>query len=140
MTYEYACSSCSHEWEAEQSIKDEPLKECPACHKATARRQISRGVGFILKGGGWYSDLYSSGSNKAEGGADKGADKGADASSGASESKETTGASKPDAGASKPDASTKTDAGASKPDAGASKASAGASKADTTAGIKKSAA
>src|SRR5690606_39669222 len=25
-----------------------------------AKRQISRGGGFILKGGGWYSDLYSS--------------------------------------------------------------------------------
>ena len=59
-TYEYACSSCAHEWEFEQSIKEEPLKECPRCHDQTARRQISRGTGFILKGSGWYSDLYSS--------------------------------------------------------------------------------
>ncbi|WP_437939989.1 FmdB family zinc ribbon protein [Sorangium sp. So ce341] len=63
-TYEYACTSCAHEWEAEQSIKEAPLSECPSCHNATARRQISRGTGFILKGGGWYSDLYASGSNK----------------------------------------------------------------------------
>ena len=63
-TYEYACTSCAHEWETEQSIKDEPLKDCPSCHAATARRQISRGTGFILKGSGWYSDLYSSSSNK----------------------------------------------------------------------------
>ncbi|AUX21132.1 FmdB family transcriptional regulator [Sorangium cellulosum] len=63
-TYEYACTSCAHEWEAEQSIKEAPLSECPACSKATARRQISRGTGFILKGGGWYSDLYASSSNK----------------------------------------------------------------------------
>ena len=62
-TYEYTCSSCSTEWEHEQSIKDDPLKECPACHKDTARRMISRGAGFILKGGGWYSDLYASPSN-----------------------------------------------------------------------------
>lgn len=66
-TYEYACSSCAHEWEAEQSIKDEPLTECPTCHQATARRQISRGAGFILKGGGWYSDLYASTGNKGGG-------------------------------------------------------------------------
>lgn len=59
-TYEYACTSCAHEWEFEQSIKDAPLTECPACHAATARRQISRGTGFILKGSGWYADLYSS--------------------------------------------------------------------------------
>lgn len=59
-TYEYACSDCNAEWEQEQSIKDDPIKECPRCHHQTAKRQISRGTGFILKGGGWYSDLYSS--------------------------------------------------------------------------------
>ncbi len=64
-TYEYACSSCSNEWEHEASMKDEPLKECPRCHAQTAKRQISRGAGFILKGGGWYSDLYSSAANKS---------------------------------------------------------------------------
>lgn len=63
-TYEYACSSCKHEWEFEQSIKDAALTECPSCHQQTARRQISRGTGFILKGGGWYADLYSSSGNK----------------------------------------------------------------------------
>ncbi len=63
-TYEYACSSCNNEWETEQSIKDAALTECPSCHAQTARRQISRGTGFILKGSGWYSDLYSSSSNK----------------------------------------------------------------------------
>lgn len=63
-TYEYLCTSCGHEWEFEQSIKDEPQKVCQKCSEPTARRQISRGVGFILKGGGWYADLYSSSSNK----------------------------------------------------------------------------
>lgn len=64
-TYEYACSSCANEWEFEQSIKEDPLKDCPKCHNPTAKRQISRGTGFILKGGGWYADLYASGSNKS---------------------------------------------------------------------------
>lgn len=63
-TYEYVCSSCKNEWEFEQSMKDSALTECPRCKEQTARRQISRGTGFILKGGGWYSDLYSSTSNK----------------------------------------------------------------------------
>ena len=73
-TYEYACTSCGNEWEAEQSIKDEALKVCPKCENSTARRQISRGTGFILKGGGWYSDLYASPSNKkADAGSDKSA-------------------------------------------------------------------
>src|SRR6476659_6269500 len=63
-TYEYACSNCQNEWEFEQSIKDNAITECPKCHQQTAKRQISRGTGFILKGSGWYSDLYSSSSNK----------------------------------------------------------------------------
>ena len=60
MTYEYACTACGHAWEAEQSISAAPLTECPNCHQANAKRQISGGAGFILKGGGWYADLYSS--------------------------------------------------------------------------------
>ena len=63
-TYEYACTSCGNEWEAEQSMKDAALTDCPKCAAHTAKRQISRGAGFILKGGGWYSDLYSSSGNK----------------------------------------------------------------------------
>ncbi|MEZ4227063.1 MAG: zinc ribbon domain-containing protein [Polyangiaceae bacterium] len=60
MTYEYACEACGHTWEAEQSIRDEPLTECPNCKGATAKRMVSGGQGFILKGGGWYADGYGS--------------------------------------------------------------------------------
>ena len=60
MTYDYVCTACAHVWEAEQRISEAALTECPQCHQATAKRQISGGQGFILKGGGWYSDLYSS--------------------------------------------------------------------------------
>lgn len=60
MTYEYVCTACQHEWEASQPISDPPLKECPKCGAQTAKRQVSGGTGFVLKGGGWYSDLYSS--------------------------------------------------------------------------------
>lgn len=74
MTYEYVCSSCHHEWEAEQSISAAPLTKCPKCRKNTAKRQISGGAGFILKGGGWYADGYGS----SKGGSSK---KGEDASS-----------------------------------------------------------
>jgi putative FmdB family regulatory protein len=60
MTYEYACEACGHQWEAEQSIKDAPLKKCAACGKQTAKRLVSGGTGFLLKGGGWYADGYGS--------------------------------------------------------------------------------
>ncbi len=63
-TYEYVCTSCGNGWEAEQRISAAPLDECPKCHEKTAKRQISGG-NFILKGGGWYTDLYSSSSNKS---------------------------------------------------------------------------
>jgi putative FmdB family regulatory protein len=63
MTYEYVCTECGHAWEAEQSISAAPLKTCPSCGTEHAKRQISRGAGFILKGGGWYADGY--GSSKA---------------------------------------------------------------------------
>jgi len=64
MTYEYLCTACEHVWEAEQSISEAPLKVCPRCKKEAARRQVSGGAGFILKGGGWYADLYGSAPKK----------------------------------------------------------------------------
>lgn len=66
-TYEYKCSSCGHEWEEEQRIVEDPLDTCPACNQKTAQRQISGG-NFILKGGGWYADLYSSPSKRGNNG------------------------------------------------------------------------
>src|SRR5687767_3687341 len=76
MTYEYLCTECGHAWEAEQSISAAPLKSCPSCQKDGAKRQVSGGAGFILKGGGWYSDLYSSSPKKSSGDGDtKPADK-----------------------------------------------------------------
>jgi putative FmdB family regulatory protein len=64
-TYEYRCNACGHELEEFQSIKDAPLRECPACHKPELERLISGG-NFVLKGSGWYKDAYSKNPNKAE--------------------------------------------------------------------------
>jgi putative FmdB family regulatory protein len=66
--YEYLCKGCGHEFEREQRISEAPIKKCPKCGAAKARRQISR-TSFVLKGGGWYNDLYSSkpGGKPAEG-------------------------------------------------------------------------
>ncbi|MCB9619484.1 MAG: zinc ribbon domain-containing protein [Sandaracinus sp.] len=63
-TYEYRCDACGHEFEKEQRISDKPIKKCPSCGAMKARRMIG-GTGFILKGGGWYSDLYSGPSNSS---------------------------------------------------------------------------
>lgn len=56
-TYEYGCDACGNQWELEQRISEDPIKQCPKCGKMEARRLISGG-NFILKGGGWYADLY----------------------------------------------------------------------------------
>jgi putative FmdB family regulatory protein len=77
--YEYVCEKCQSEFEVEQRIKDDPIKTCPACRSRKVKRLISK-TSFVLKGGGWYSDLYSSGKGKD----DKPTDK-----TGASESKDS---------------------------------------------------
>ena len=56
--YEYECADCGKIEEAVQKISDAPLTECGAC-SGTLHKIISQSA-FHLKGGGWYSDLYSS--------------------------------------------------------------------------------
>lgn len=97
MTYEYFCGACGHEWEAEQPISAAPLTTCPACKSESAKRQVSGGQGFILKGGGWYADGYGSaksGSNGASG--SKTASTPATTESKPETKKETAPAAKPD--------------------------------------------
>jgi putative FmdB family regulatory protein len=55
MTYEYECTSCKHVWEKEQKITESAVKICPKCNKETAKRLISGGTGFQLKGSGWFN-------------------------------------------------------------------------------------
>jgi len=57
--YEYACERCNSEFEVEQRITEDPLKRCPSCRSVKVKRLISQ-TSFVLKGSGWYSDLYSS--------------------------------------------------------------------------------
>ncbi len=57
--YEYYCKACDFEFEREQRISEDPIKDCPSCGSRQAKRLISR-TSFVLKGGGWYSDLYGS--------------------------------------------------------------------------------
>lgn len=52
--YEYQCSVCNHHFEAVQKMSDDPLKNCPACHKTALNKLISAS-GFQLKGTGWYA-------------------------------------------------------------------------------------
>ncbi|MDB4964805.1 MAG: regulatory protein FmdB family [Myxococcales bacterium] len=57
-TYEYECKKCGKRFEYFQSMSEAKKTECEEC-KGELERLISAS-GFILKGGGWYKDLYSS--------------------------------------------------------------------------------
>ena len=95
--YEYACGGCGNEFETEQRITEDPVKTCPRCRSRKVKRLISQ-TSFLLKGGGWYADLYSSKSGK-----DKPAASESEGSKEAASDSES--GSKPE---TKPDSSTKT--------------------------------
>jgi putative FmdB family regulatory protein len=90
-TYSYACDACGHAFEKEQRITEDPIKKCPKCGKNKARRMIAGAAGFILKGGGWYADLYSS--KRPDSGSKS---ESSDSSSTSESSTETKTADKPD--------------------------------------------
>ena len=51
-TYRYRCSTCSHEFDAFQSMMDDPLTACKKCSKSVIR--IIQPVGIQFKGDGFY--------------------------------------------------------------------------------------
>jgi len=55
--YEYKCPECAQKAEVLQKVGASP-PSCEKCKKAM-ERQISR-TSFVLKGGGWFADSYSS--------------------------------------------------------------------------------
>jgi putative FmdB family regulatory protein len=59
--YEYECEN-KHITEVQQSLNDEPLKECPTCKlndiSVPVKKIISKSS-FILTGNGWAKDSYS---------------------------------------------------------------------------------
>lgn len=57
-TYDYACTECGHEFEAFQSMNDQPLTTCPACKQPKLKRKIGGGAGLIFKGTGFYITDY----------------------------------------------------------------------------------
>src|ERR671930_280054 len=66
-TYEYHCTKCSQNFEAFQSMRDEPFRECPKdlCRlprwgHGKVKRLLGTGAGIIFKGSGFYSTDYRS--------------------------------------------------------------------------------
>src|SRR6266446_1201078 len=70
-TYEYSCQKCGQNFEAFQSMRDEPFRECPKnlCRSpkrghGTVKRLLGTGAGLIFKGSGFYTTDYRSDSYK----------------------------------------------------------------------------
>src|SRR3981189_498335 len=66
-TYEYHCRKCDQNFEMFQSMRDEPLRECPKdlCRlpkwgHGKVKRLLGTGAGIIFKGSGFYSTDYRS--------------------------------------------------------------------------------
>lgn len=70
-TYEYSCQKCGQNFEAFQSMRDEPFRECPKelCRlpkwgHGKVKRLLGTGAGIIFKGSGFYTTDYRSDSYK----------------------------------------------------------------------------
>ena len=70
-TYEYSCQKCGQNFEAFQSMRDEPFRECPKelCRlpkwgHGKVKRLLGTGAGLIFKGSGFYTTDYRSESYK----------------------------------------------------------------------------
>src|SRR4051812_42909952 len=63
-TYDYICDGCGYEFEAFESIKADPQKDCPECKTPNLRRKIGAGAAILFKGSGFYQTDYRSESYK----------------------------------------------------------------------------
>jgi len=100
-TYEYSCQKCGQTFEAFQSMRDEPFKECPKelCRlpkwgHGKVKRLLGTGAGLIFKGSGFYTTDYRSKSYK-EAAQKESPSKPAEAGGKSSPSKETAKSSSP---------------------------------------------
>lgn len=66
-TYEYHCQKCDQNFEIFQSMRDEPLRQCPKelCRlpkwgHGKVKRLLGTGAGIIFKGSGFYITDYRS--------------------------------------------------------------------------------
>ena len=51
-TYQYACSTCSHEFEVFQAFTESSLTHCPEC--GGELKKVYSAVGVVFKGSGFY--------------------------------------------------------------------------------------
>ncbi|HEX5534547.1 MAG TPA: FmdB family zinc ribbon protein [Actinomycetales bacterium] len=64
-TYSYACTSCDHRFDIQQSFSDSALTVCPECEGKL--RKLFNSVGIVFKGSGFYRTDSRSGSSASNG-------------------------------------------------------------------------
>jgi putative FmdB family regulatory protein len=58
--YEYTCEQCGKLIDVLQKMGDPAPAKCESCGAEGKLTRVVSKTSFVLKGGGWYSDLYSS--------------------------------------------------------------------------------
>ncbi len=58
--YEYVCEKCGKLNDVLQKVSDPPPERCDGCGEKGKLTKIVSRSSFVLRGGGWYADLYSS--------------------------------------------------------------------------------
>jgi putative FmdB family regulatory protein len=107
-TYEYACTTCGHRFDAVQRFTDEALTECPEC--GGPLRKVYGAVGIVLKGSGFYKtdSRAAAGANGSNGKGSSRSESSAGESSGSSsDSGSTSGSSEKSGKSDKKDSSDK---------------------------------
>ncbi len=89
--YEYICTRCEKTTDVLQKVSDPAPAKCEACGAENALERMVSRTSFVLKGGGWYSDLYSS--TKKDGSASSSPSSSASTSSSSSSSEGSSGGS-----------------------------------------------
>ncbi|WP_075324310.1 FmdB family zinc ribbon protein [Pseudonocardia sp. Ae356_Ps1] len=89
-TYQYACTSCDHRFDAVQAFSDDALTTCPNC--GGKLRKVFSSVGIVFKGSGFYRTDSRSGSVSGSSESSK-ADSTASSSSDSSSSSNSSGSS-----------------------------------------------
>lgn len=98
--YEYRCQKCGHDLEVMQKISDPAPVKCGQCGAENTYERLMSRTSFQLKGGGWYSDLYSSTKKDSSGGSGSSGSSGGSGSSGSSTSSSSTASSGSSSGGS----------------------------------------
>ncbi|MBL1149084.1 MAG: zinc ribbon domain-containing protein [Armatimonadetes bacterium] len=58
-TYEYECRACSHTFEAEQRIVEDPMKDCPSCGQENSLKRLVQPAAIHFRGSGFHVTDYA---------------------------------------------------------------------------------